>query len=131
MTTTLGLCITEQTKKGKTMKKIETEKIYTYDGYKFASMDDVDEYIVKKIGGVEHYKEVDTDAGDFIYEFYKVKITRAEWKTTGQHGEFAFAIEPLLSTINVIAHTTLGKKTLNKMIKKLQDAVNHLEDPSV
>ena len=99
-------------------------RFWIYDGQ-------VVEYIVKKIGGVEHYKEVDTDAGDYIDEFYKVKTTRAEWKTTGQHGEFAFAIEPLLSTINVIAHTTLGKKTLNKMIKKVQDAVNHLEDPSV
>ena len=110
------------------MKKIETEIIYTCDGYKFASMDDVDEYIAKKIGGVEHYKEVDTDYGEFIDEYHKVKSDYVEWETTGQHGEFALAIEPLLSTINVIAHTTLNKINLNKLIKELQIAVNRINE---
>ena len=56
-----------------------------------------------------------------------VKEIEVEWEIGGHNGDFVDAIKPILSTINVIAHTSLDKEHLNNLIKELQIKVNWIE----
>lgn len=114
----------KERKEWKYMNK--TEEIFEYNGYSFTYMDDVIGYMINRIA----YKVLPGMNEDALYgdEYYKnVKHSSMEWKQDGQHGKVAFVIEPILSTIKVLIHTTLDKERMNELIKELQNAVDHID----
>ena len=100
--------------------------IYEYDGYLFDEHDELEEYVANKTG--EQYNNADPfDTPAFYDEMSNVKEIEVEWEIGGHNGDFVDAIKPILSTINVLAHTTLDKQHLNNLIKELQIKVNWIE----
>lgn len=99
------------------------KRIYEYDGYLFDDYDELEEYIANLTGG--EYNNADPyDTPSFYEEISKVEQREVEYKSSGSNGDFIDAITPILSTINVLAHTTRNKQHLNNLIKDLQIMVN-------
>ena len=100
--------------------------IYEYDGYLFSDNDELEEYVANKTGG--QYNNADPyNTPAFYEEMSNVKEIEVEWEMGGSHEDFVDAIKPILSTINVLAHTSLDKQHLNNLIKELQIKVNWIE----
>jgi hypothetical protein len=101
--------------------------IYEYDNRYFDDESDVSEYIANKIGG--NYNNIDPEStAEFQSEWEEVECKDLEWKSRGQNGEVYEVIEPILNDIRIIAHTTLNKVELNRLIKFLQIAVNRIDE---
>ncbi len=97
--------------------------IYEYDGYLFTDYDLLEEYIANLTGG--EYNNADPyDTPAFYEAMEEVERKEVEWIVSGSNGFFIDAITPILSTINVLAHTTRNKQHLNNLIKDLQIMVN-------
>ena len=100
--------------------------IYEYDGYLFDDYDELEEYVANLTGG--EYNNADPfDTPAFYEEMSSVKEIEVEWEIGGHNGDFVDAVKPILSTINVLAHTTMDKQYLNNLIKFLQIAVNRID----
>ncbi len=102
-------------------------KIDKYNGYLFAPVTvhyDAMWHLVLRVE-VPPY----TDENPVFAQEYCENVTHeiVEWKEN-RPGDAAFVIEPILSTIQVLVHTTLDKEKLNELTKALQDAVNHIDE---
>ena len=100
--------------------------IYEYDGYLFEDYDLLDEYVANLTGG--EYNNADPyDTPAFYEAMEQVERKEVDWRLSGSSSELVNAITPILSTIQVIAHTTMDKQYLNNLIKELQIAVNRID----
>ena len=100
--------------------------IYEYDGYLFDDYDELEEYIANLTGG--EYNNADPyDTPAFYEAMEQVERKEVDWRLSGSSAELVNAITPILSTIQVIAHTTMDKQYLNNLIKHLQIAVNRID----
>lgn len=100
--------------------------IYEYDGYLFEDYDLLEEYVANLTGG--EYNNADPyDTPAFYEAMEEVERKEVDWRLSGSSGELVNAITPILSTIQVIAHTTMDKQYLNNLIKELQIAVNRID----
>ena len=100
--------------------------IYEYDGYLFDNYDELEEYVANLTGG--EYNNADPyDTPAFYEAMEQVERKEVDWRLSGSSGELVNAITPILSTIQVIAHTTMDKQYLNNLIKELQIKVNWIE----
>ena len=101
--------------------------IYEYNGAEFADYDELEEYIANLTGG--EYNNADPYDTPAFYEAMEQVIEReVEYKLSGRGAELVNAITPILSTIQVIAHTTMNKQYLNNLIKHLQIAINRINE---
>jgi len=97
--------------------------IYEYDGQEFIDYDELEEYVANLTGS--EYNNADPyDTPAFYEAMDEVERREVEWRVSGSNGDFIDAIAPILSTINVLAHTTRNKQHLNNLIKDLQIMVN-------
>ena len=100
--------------------------IYEYNGAEFADYDELEEYIANLTGG--EYNNADPyDTPAFYEAMEQVERKEVDWRLSGSSAELVNAITPILSTIQVIAHTTMNKQYLNNLIKHLQIAVNRID----
>ena len=105
---------------------MKTKKtIYEYDGQEFVDYDELEEYIANLTGS--EYNNADPyDTPAFYEAMEEVERKEVDWRLSGSSADFVNAITPILSTIQVIAHTTMDKQYLNNLIKHLQIAINRI-----
>lgn len=102
--------------------------IHKYDGKLFQDESLLQDYIVAEIGDMHKFNNGNPENSvEFAERRAEVEEVEVDWKCYGKNADVALNIQPILDEIDIVIHTTLNTKHLNRLIADLQIAVNRIK----